>query len=56
LPGPATADVQLATAVGPTTEDAQVMVVQRLPAFGPDGTHAATSVGPVLLVPQVMVM
>jgi len=26
-----------------------------LPAVGPDGVHEATSVGPVLLLPQVLV-
>ena len=47
--------MQIATAVGPTTDDEQVVVVYALPAIGNAGTHAATSVGPVLLVPQVIV-
>jgi hypothetical protein len=45
--------VQLATGVGPVLLTLQVVVVQPLPAFGPDGRHALTGLL-ASVVPQLM--
>jgi hypothetical protein len=57
LPALGLVAVQLAglTNVGPVLFDEQVVVVKLLPAVGPDAVQDAVPVGPVLLLPQVMV-